>query len=225
MCPSVLLCSPYERAAAVGSLIILKTSNPAIAPASFVSLLCISLKYAGTVITAFLMGTFSCFSAIAFIFSRTIALICSGKNSVSLPSPTSTQTIGFFPLPSLTLNGIRFKSELQSPYSLPIIRLILNRVLFGFFAACLLAPSPTIRPSSVKATQLGVVRDPSSLGRISTPPLRHTPTQEYVVPKSMPTTISPEAEPAPLFVSSPPGIFFLDFFSRLASASGFEFVF
>ena len=38
--------------AAVGSLMILKTSNPAILPASFVACLCASLKYAGTVITA-----------------------------------------------------------------------------------------------------------------------------------------------------------------------------
>ena len=43
---------PYAKAAAVGSLIILSTFNPAISPASFVACLCASLKYAGTVITA-----------------------------------------------------------------------------------------------------------------------------------------------------------------------------
>ena len=43
---------PYAIAAAVGSLIILKTFNPAIVPASFVACRCASLKYAGTVMTA-----------------------------------------------------------------------------------------------------------------------------------------------------------------------------
>ena len=55
MCFSLLsfVCSsPYAIAAAVGSLIILNTFSPAIAPASFVDCRCESLKYAGTVITA-----------------------------------------------------------------------------------------------------------------------------------------------------------------------------
>ena len=46
------LSMPYASAAAVGSLMILNTSNPAILPASLVACLCASLKYAGTVITA-----------------------------------------------------------------------------------------------------------------------------------------------------------------------------
>ena len=46
------LSRPYAKAAAVGSLMILLTSNPAILPASLVACLCESLKYAGTVITA-----------------------------------------------------------------------------------------------------------------------------------------------------------------------------
>ncbi len=49
---STSLSNPYANAAAVGSLIIRFTSNPAILPASFVACLCASLKYAGTVITA-----------------------------------------------------------------------------------------------------------------------------------------------------------------------------
>tara|TARA_Y100000310_G_scaffold342205_1_gene444264 strand:+ start:189 stop:461 length:273 start_codon:yes stop_codon:yes gene_type:complete len=49
------LSRPYAKDAAVGSLIILSTSKPAIFPASFVACLCASLKYAGTVITAFLI--------------------------------------------------------------------------------------------------------------------------------------------------------------------------
>ena len=49
---SCSLSIPYASAAAVGSFIILKTSSPAIFPASFVACLWLSLKYAGTVITA-----------------------------------------------------------------------------------------------------------------------------------------------------------------------------
>ena len=48
----LLLIKPYARAAAVGSLIILSTLSPAILPASLVACLWLSLKYAGTVITA-----------------------------------------------------------------------------------------------------------------------------------------------------------------------------
>ncbi|KAF4390148.1 hypothetical protein G4B88_005066 [Cannabis sativa] len=48
------LSNPYAIAAAVGSLMILNTFNPEIAPASFVACRCESLKYAGTVTTAFL---------------------------------------------------------------------------------------------------------------------------------------------------------------------------
>ena len=51
--PDFFLSNPYASAAAVGSLTIRSTSSPAILPASLVACLCASLKYAGTVITAF----------------------------------------------------------------------------------------------------------------------------------------------------------------------------
>ena len=51
-CSFGLLSRPYAIDAAVGSLIIRNTFNPAICPASFVACLCESLKYAGQVITA-----------------------------------------------------------------------------------------------------------------------------------------------------------------------------
>ena len=50
------------------ALIILKTSKPAIFPASLVACLCASLKYAGTVITAFFTSCPKYFSAVSFIF-------------------------------------------------------------------------------------------------------------------------------------------------------------
>jgi hypothetical protein len=59
----------------------------------------------------------------------------------------------------------------------------------GFAAAWFLAASPTNRSSSVKATYDGVIRCPWSFARISTLPFCITPTQEYVVPRSIPITI------------------------------------
>ena len=52
LCEASSLSRPYASDAAVGSLIILFTSRPAILPASFVACFCASEKYAGTVITA-----------------------------------------------------------------------------------------------------------------------------------------------------------------------------
>ena len=49
---SVFLSTPYASADAVGSLIIRSTLRPAIVPASLVACRWLSLKYAGTVITA-----------------------------------------------------------------------------------------------------------------------------------------------------------------------------
>src|SRR6187200_77117 len=60
-------------------------------------------------------------------------------------------------------------------------------VLVGFTAPWFLAASPIRRcPSSVNATHDGVMRFPRSLEMISTAPFFHTPTHEYVVPKSIP---------------------------------------
>merc|ERR1719327_460987 len=52
--PRPFLSRPYAMAAAVGSLMIRITFSPAMAPASLVAWRCESLKYAGTVTTAFL---------------------------------------------------------------------------------------------------------------------------------------------------------------------------
>lgn len=66
--------------------------------------------------------------------------------------------------------------------------LISKMVFLGFAAAWFLAASPTNRSSSVKATYDGVILFPWSLTRISTLPFCITPTQEYVVPRSIPIT-------------------------------------
>ncbi len=52
LCCASSLSRPYASDAAVGSLMILFTSRPAILPASFVACFWLSVKYAGTVITA-----------------------------------------------------------------------------------------------------------------------------------------------------------------------------
>ncbi len=75
---SLFLSNPYASAAAVGSLMMRTTSKPAISPACFVACRCASLKYAGTVITAF--ATFSPRKSSAALFNlpRIIAEICGG---------------------------------------------------------------------------------------------------------------------------------------------------
>ena len=60
---------------------ILKTSKPAILPASFVACLCESLKYAGTVITACLTCSPKCLLASSTNFLRTSAEISSDEKS------------------------------------------------------------------------------------------------------------------------------------------------
>ena len=68
-------------AAAVGSFIILSTLKPAISPAFFVAFLCISLKLAGTVITASSTSSPKKYSATSFNFFKISAEISSGLYS------------------------------------------------------------------------------------------------------------------------------------------------
>mmetsp|Transcript_70721 Transcript_70721/g.183547 ORF Transcript_70721/g.183547 Transcript_70721/m.183547 type:complete len:212 (+) Transcript_70721:1236-1871(+) len=82
---------PYPNAAAVGSLMMRRTSRPAIAPAACVALRCASLKYAGTVTTAFFTSRPRSFSAISFMRPRTMALTSSGtKRFGATPSAVTT---------------------------------------------------------------------------------------------------------------------------------------
>mmetsp|Transcript_7679 Transcript_7679/g.23453 ORF Transcript_7679/g.23453 Transcript_7679/m.23453 type:complete len:313 (+) Transcript_7679:933-1871(+) len=190
------LSRPYASAAAVGSLITRSTSRPAMVPASLVRRRCASLKYAGTVTTALVTLQSSATSALFFIFSSTMAEICSGIISrlrALSPSPDVTVITGLPALPSLTSKGMRRMSSWHSVNRRPMMRLMLNSVRLVLRAAWFLAPSPTRRSPgvSVKATHEGVVRAPRSLARTSGSPLRHTATHEKVVPRSMPITCSP----------------------------------
>ncbi|GET90209.1 heat-shock protein hsp70, putative [Leishmania tarentolae] len=185
--PSSPLSRPYAMAAAVGSLMIRSTSRPAIVPASFVAWRCESLKYAGTVTTAF----FTCLpryaSAVSFIFSSTIELISSGVKVFSSPRYCTAITGLSSPF-VVTLNGQCFMSACttESLNLRPIRRLASNTVLCGFIATWFFAASPIRRSESVNATYDGVVRLPWSFAMISTRSFCHTPTHEYVVPRSMP---------------------------------------
>jgi hypothetical protein len=115
-------------------LIILKTSSPAISPASFVACLCASLKYAGTVITAFLIFPPRYYSASLTSFLRINEDISCGV---------------YFLFPILIV----------SPE--PIFLLIDLTTKSGFIIAYLFAGSPTTISSLTKLTIDGVVLDPS----------------------------------------------------------------
>ena len=123
---SSCLSIPYARLAAVGSFTSLTTSSPAIVPASFVAVLWLSSKYAGTVITAFSIGSPTNASASFLIFCRISAEISCGVYS--------------FPC-------------MFTFWFVPIFLLIATMVFSGLVTACLLAGSPTsVCPSSVNAT-------------------------------------------------------------------------
>lgn len=91
-------------AAAVGSLMILRTFNPQMTPASFVAYLYESLKYAGTVMTAFLTVLPKNASAVSFILVSTIDEISSGWNFFVSPLNLTTMS-GFSSYPASTLKG------------------------------------------------------------------------------------------------------------------------
>ena len=76
-----------------------------------------------------------------------------------------------------------------SPILRPIRRFVAYKVLSGFVTACLFAWRPTsLLPSSVKATTDGVVRAPSAFSITLAARPSMIATQEFVVPRSMPTT-------------------------------------
>ena len=74
----VFLSRPYANAAAVGSLMMRTTSRPAISPACLVACRCASLKYAGTVMTAFCTFSPRKSSAADFSLPKIIAEISGG---------------------------------------------------------------------------------------------------------------------------------------------------
>ena len=151
--PPVFLSKPYAIAAAVGSLIIRNTSNPAIAPASLVDCLCASLKYAGTVITAFVTSSPKYVSAISFILINTILEISSAVNSFS-SCLYLTRIIGLLSFPLKTSKGQFFISSCTalSPNLRPINRLASNTVFSGFVDAWFLAALPISLSVSLNAT-------------------------------------------------------------------------
>lgn len=96
--------------------------------------------------TAFLMGRPNATSAVFFIFSSTMAEICSGVKSLG-SSSTSTSMMGLpVALSSLTVNGMILISSWHSLNWRPMMRLTLKSVRLVFCAAWRLAESPTRVP-------------------------------------------------------------------------------
>mmetsp|Transcript_5005 Transcript_5005/g.18156 ORF Transcript_5005/g.18156 Transcript_5005/m.18156 type:complete len:230 (+) Transcript_5005:1178-1867(+) len=79
--------TPYAKAAATGSFKSRTVFNPAKRPASSVAAICLSSKYAGTVITALSTGTPKSTSAASNKVRSTCALTSSGSTTKSFPSP------------------------------------------------------------------------------------------------------------------------------------------
>src|SRR5262245_32178235 len=140
------------------------TSRPASSPASRVAWRWASLKYAGTVMTAFLISVPSSREARSLRTLRIIAEISCGRYSWS---------------PSCTLT------------SCPILRLIDLMVRSGASTHWLRAALPTSsRPSSARPTNDGRIGSPSSSVQTCGWPLRRIATSLFVVPRSIPTMIS-----------------------------------
>lgn len=97
--------NPYASAAAVGSVITLIHSRPAIAHASLVACFSTSLKYAGTVTTHFLTSCPVNRSAASFIFSRIIALNCWQLKSRATLSAVVTCTFTILSRPLIVVKG------------------------------------------------------------------------------------------------------------------------
>src|SRR3989338_18859 len=140
----------------------------------------------------------------------TAAEISSAENSRFSPS-NSTWISGLSFAPRTISTGPSFEpaGTTSSLKCLPIRRLASNTVFLGLRAACSIAASPTSLSLSVNATTEGVVLCPSELAMISTRSSRHTPTQEYVVPKSIPTATSvDDDEVAAIFLQKKKNLFF-----------------
>src|SRR5687768_5209346 len=102
-----------------------------------------------------------------------------------------TSTVATSLPPDTILYGTRLVSSLTSPILRPMNRLMENTVFCGFVTAWRLAIWPTRRsPSFVNPTTDGVVRPPSELGMTTGSPPSITETTEFVVPRSMPITLS-----------------------------------
>mmetsp|Transcript_21761 Transcript_21761/g.68166 ORF Transcript_21761/g.68166 Transcript_21761/m.68166 type:complete len:528 (+) Transcript_21761:810-2393(+) len=186
--PSSFLSMPYARAAAVGSLMMRRTSSPAIFPASFVACRCESLKYAGTVTIALLTLRPRKPSAVSFILLSTMEPTWLGLSFV--PSLISTQASADESALTILYGTSPFTATTSASSNLrPISRFVAYSVLSGFVTAWRLACCPTSRdPSSLNATMLGVVLAPSafSITRAFLPSM--IATQLFVVPRSIPTT-------------------------------------
>mmetsp|Transcript_26026 Transcript_26026/g.65035 ORF Transcript_26026/g.65035 Transcript_26026/m.65035 type:complete len:322 (-) Transcript_26026:79-1044(-) len=181
------LSRPYAMAAAVGSLMIRMTLRPAMRPASFVAWRCESLKYAGTVMTAFVMFSPVNPSAVSFIFCSTNAPTCDGEycfpaaSTQTSPLSARTSLYGMFLMSSCVFSSVHRR---------PISRFVANSVFSGFVTAWRFAAAPTnFSPDDgTNATTDGVVLMPSAFSSTRGDAPCMSATHELVVPRSMPMT-------------------------------------
>merc|ERR1719313_2121922 len=137
------------------------TFSPAMAPASLVAWRCESLKYAGTVTTAFLTVLPREDSAISFIFTRIIEETSSAENCF-FSALYSTSIMGLSAGPLMTVKGHSFMSlcTAESWNLRPIRRLASKTEFLGFIATWLLAPDRGRRqePGGDEPQELGLRR-------------------------------------------------------------------
>jgi hypothetical protein len=174
-------------AAAVGSLIMRRTLRPAMTPASFVALALriIEIRRHRDDRILHLAAEIRLRSRLHLLENGRRDLLGLEALRLALVLDLDNRLLA---APSSTLNGQCFMSlwTSESLKRRPIRRFASNTVFAGLDAATPFAASPTRRSSSVNDTYEGVVRFPWSFAIISTRSFCQTPTQEYVVPRSIP---------------------------------------
>ena len=182
---SFFLSSPYASEDAVGSLMMRRTSSPAILPASFVAWRWVSLKYAGTVMTACVTVSPRYASASCFIFCRIMAEISGGLYSLPPIDHAAVAVRRFDDFVGQTLErALHFGVVELAPHQ-PLDRE--DRVLRigDGLAPRHLAHHPLVRLGLIATTD-GNRREPSDVGMTTGSPPSITATTELVVPRSIP---------------------------------------
>ena len=109
-------------------------------------------------------------------------------SAICSPRYASASRLSFISVRAEISCGVYFLPSMSTVQLVPISRLTERMVRSGLVTAWRLATSPTsTSPLRANATIEGVVREPSALAMtVGSPPSR-TLTQEFVVPRSMPT--------------------------------------
>ena len=197
--------TPYASAAAMGSRSSFTVVKPARCPARTVASHWLSSKYAGTVITAFSIGSPPSRAEAsarhratmkALISSGLTFLPSAGHRTATNPAPFRDGPKPWRPIASASASTVAQTSygtrRASSATFLSLKRLPMKRftewnVFLGSLVRRFAATCPTAtEPSAAKCTTLGIVRRPFSSGTSTGRPSITTATQLLVVPRSMP---------------------------------------